>query len=110
MSISKLFLSKDDDGFLLTRNEFAEADFAEHWRYERIRGVLSVMTPTGEEHTDTWEPIRDHLVIYKTKIPITFIASSRKHGSPLTTSPIALPTSPFISKAVMAASHSGFPS
>ena len=69
MSISKLFLSKDDDGFLLTRNEFAEADFAEHWRYERIRGVLSLMPPTGEEHTDTWEPIRDHLVIYKTKHP-----------------------------------------
>jgi len=67
MSTSKLFLSRDDDGFLLTRNEFVEADFSEHWCYERIRRLLSVITHTGEEHTDTWESIRNHLVIYKTK-------------------------------------------
>jgi Uma2 family endonuclease len=66
---SKLTLSKEDHGLELTHEEFAEADFEEPWRYERVNGRLLVMTPAGPDHRDTAEPFRDALVVYKVNHP-----------------------------------------
>ena len=65
MSRSKLYLTRKDDGLLLSRDEFAEAEFEESGRYERVHGRLQVMVPAGEDHVDSWEPFRDSLVAYK---------------------------------------------
>jgi Uma2 family endonuclease len=65
MSRSKLYLTAADEGASLTREEFAEAEFDESMRYERVQGRLSVMAPAGEDHVSSWEPFRDALVVYK---------------------------------------------
>jgi Uma2 family endonuclease len=69
MSKSKLFLTHMDRGLELTREEFAEADFKQPWRYERAQGRLVVMVPPGHEHHATVEPIRDHLGAYRLAHP-----------------------------------------
>jgi Uma2 family endonuclease len=61
---SKLTLSKEHDGMELTHEEFAEADFEEPWRYERVNGRLSVMTPAGFEHNAAGQPFRNHIGAY----------------------------------------------
>ncbi len=66
---SKLTLSRHDEGLELSHEEFAEADFQEPWRYERVEGRLFVMTPAGPDHRDTAEPFRDALVFYKINHP-----------------------------------------
>jgi Uma2 family endonuclease len=62
---TRLRLGPDDHGRLVTDEEFAEADYAEPWKYERVEGRLVVMFPDGQEHIDTSEPWRDALVLYK---------------------------------------------
>lgn len=47
---SKLFLGKADHGAKISHEEFAEAEFEEPWRYERVKGRLVVMPPAGYEH------------------------------------------------------------
>ena len=69
MSKSKLLLSKNDDGLVITRDEYAEADFQSPWRYERAEGRLLVMTPPGYEHHVTLGPNRDHLGAYRLSHP-----------------------------------------
>src|SRR4051794_33463713 len=64
-----LVLSPDDHGRHLSDEEFAEADYAEPWRYERVEGRLVVMSPEGQEHADTSEPWRDRLGAYKLEHP-----------------------------------------
>ncbi len=66
---SKLTLTKDDEGLALTHEEFADADFQEPWKFERIDGRLVLMTPAGEGHRDTTNLFRDPLVIYKVNHP-----------------------------------------
>jgi len=64
-----LRLGKQDEGRLVSSEEFAEAEFDEPWRYEREDGRLIVMAPPGEEHVDASEPWRDALVVYKQQNP-----------------------------------------
>jgi Uma2 family endonuclease len=64
-----LRLGKSDDGRLVSSEEFAEADFDEPWRYERVAGRLVVMAPSGEETLDLSEPWRDALIFYKRDHP-----------------------------------------
>jgi Uma2 family endonuclease len=66
---SKLTLSHQDDGLELSHEEFAEADFAEPWRYERVNGRLVVMTPSGFEHNAAGQPFRHHLGAYELAHP-----------------------------------------
>ncbi|HEX8202060.1 MAG TPA: hypothetical protein VF590_16415, partial [Isosphaeraceae bacterium] len=60
-----LVLGPEDHGRPITDDEFAEADFAVPWRYERVAGRLVVMFPDGQEHVDTSEPWRDRLGAYR---------------------------------------------
>ena len=69
MGKSKLYLSHTDEGIELTREEYAEADTEEPWRFERVNGRLVVMTPAGLEHHETVEPFRNHLGAYKIAHP-----------------------------------------
>ena len=64
MDKSKLYLSHTDEGIVLTREEYAEADTEGPWRFERANGMLVVMTPAGLEHHETVEPFRNHLGAY----------------------------------------------
>ncbi len=61
---SKLTLSRHDEGLELSHEEFAEADFQEPWRYERVEGRLFVMTPAGDGHHSATEPFRNYLGAY----------------------------------------------
>jgi Uma2 family endonuclease len=58
-------LGPGDHGRLVSDEEFAEAEFAEPWKYERVEGRLVVMFPDGQEHIDVSEPWRDRLGAYK---------------------------------------------
>jgi Uma2 family endonuclease len=64
MSSGVLSLSDLDHGRVLTREEFAQADYAEPFRYERHAGRLVVIPPATYEHHKTLEPIRNLLVVY----------------------------------------------
>lgn len=64
-----LRLGPDDDGRILGADEFAVADFAEPWKYERECGRLIVMPPDGPGHDQGSEPIRDHLGAYRLAHP-----------------------------------------
>lgn len=65
----QLQLGRADDGVKLTHEEFAEAAFEQPWRYERVNGRLSVLTPSGHDHVDAGEPFRDYFVAYKLAHP-----------------------------------------
>ena len=69
MDKSKFYLSQTDEGIELTREEYAEADTEEPWRFERANGRLVVMTPAGFEHHITVESFRDSLVAFKLAHP-----------------------------------------
>lgn len=56
-----LQLGPDDAGLKLTHEEFAQADYQEPFRYERVRGRLVVMPPPGEEHRLVSRPFRREL-------------------------------------------------
>ncbi|HEX8202059.1 MAG TPA: Uma2 family endonuclease [Isosphaeraceae bacterium] len=64
-TVARLRLGPDDHGRLVTDEEFAEADYAEPWKYERVEGRLAVMFPDGHDHAVSSEPWRDALVLYK---------------------------------------------
>ena len=69
MSATLLQLTAADAGMELTREEFADAEWADGTRFERCNGRLVVMPPAGHEHRVTSEPIRDRLVVYKVAHP-----------------------------------------
>jgi Uma2 family endonuclease len=64
-----LHLGPQDDGRLVTAEEFAEAYFEEPWKYEREQGRLIVMPPDGPGHDDCSEPVRDFLGAYRIAHP-----------------------------------------
>ena len=53
-----------DAGRLVTADEYREAEFAEGFQYERVRGRLVVMAPAGHEHRCTSRPFRRLLPSY----------------------------------------------
>src|SRR5712691_9697302 len=55
-SRTQLELGPDDAGRAVSAEEFADAEYQEPWRYERVRGRLVVMAPDGENHVDTLSP------------------------------------------------------
>ena len=69
MSITQLRLTAADHGLELSREEFAEAEFAEPYRYERYQGRLVVMSPAGHEHHQSVKPFRNHLGAYELAHP-----------------------------------------
>lgn len=64
-----LRLGKADEGRYVSSEEFADAEYDEPWRYERIDGRLVVMAPAGAGHTDISEPWRDRLGAYRLQHP-----------------------------------------
>ena len=69
MPIASLTICPTDAGMELTREEFAEAEFAEGYRYERFEGRLVAMPPPGEPHHFTVEPFRTLLGTYSVTHP-----------------------------------------
>jgi Uma2 family endonuclease len=67
MSISQpvLQLGPDDQGRIVTAEEFAEAEYIQPWRYEREQGRLVIMPPDGPGHDRRSEPVRDYLGAYR---------------------------------------------
>lgn len=61
---ARLTLSKKDDGRELTHEEFAEADYLEPWRHERVRGKLLILPPRGDAYQTAWSAFLDPLIIY----------------------------------------------
>jgi Uma2 family endonuclease len=57
----RLRLGPEDAGRRLTRAEYADADYAEPYQYERVRGRLVVMSPAGPEHRFVSRPFRREL-------------------------------------------------
>ncbi len=66
---SELQLGIADHGVKLTREEFADAQYEEPWRYERVNGRLVVMAPAGPDHQRPNNAIRDYLGAYKLQHP-----------------------------------------
>lgn len=66
---SQLQLGRADQGLRLSRRSFAEADYEEPWRYERVNGRLAVMAPAGDEHVEAMQPFLEKLVVYKVTYP-----------------------------------------
>jgi Uma2 family endonuclease len=64
-----LQLGPHDHGRPLTAEEFAEADYAEPWKYEREQGSLIVMPLDGPGHDDSSKPVRDSLGAYRMAHP-----------------------------------------
>jgi Uma2 family endonuclease len=60
-----LRLGRADDGRLVSADEFAEAEYDEPWKYERVDGRLVVKFPDSEAHDDRTEPWLEHLFVYK---------------------------------------------
>jgi Uma2 family endonuclease len=60
----RLHLGVADHDRRVSRAEYAEAVYDEPWRYERVRGKLSVMAPAGPEHQDVSNRVRDFLGAY----------------------------------------------
>ena len=60
-----LRLGPHDHGRPVTADEFAEAEYAEPWKYEREQGRLIVMPPDGRGHDRSSEPVRDYLGAYR---------------------------------------------
>jgi len=57
----RLRLGIADHDRKVSRTEYADARFEEPWRYERVKGKLSVMAPAGPDHQDPNNRIRDYL-------------------------------------------------
>jgi len=60
-----LHLGRADAGRLVSSEEFAEATYDEPCKYERERGRLIVLAPSGGGHSGVSEPWRDHLGAYR---------------------------------------------
>ncbi len=61
---ARLTLSKKDNGRELTHEEFAEADYLEPWRHERVHGKLLILPPRGDAYHWALSGFLDPLVIY----------------------------------------------
>lgn len=64
-TIPTLRLGAADAGRVVSSDEFAHAEFAEPYRYERVDGRLVVVAPAGEFHIAGTEPWRDYLGMYR---------------------------------------------
>jgi Uma2 family endonuclease len=64
-----LQLGPHDHGRSVTAEEFAGAEYAEPWKYEREQGRLIVMPPDGPGHDRGSEPVRDYLGAYRLAHP-----------------------------------------
>lgn len=64
-----LRLGPHDQGRPLSAEEFAGAEYAEPWNYEREQGRLIVMPPDGPGYDDCSEPIRDYLGAFRMAQP-----------------------------------------
>ncbi len=64
-----LTLGPDDQGKLVSSDEFAGADGVAPWKYEREGGRLLVMSPDSKDHDDCSEPLRDHLGAFRLANP-----------------------------------------
>jgi len=65
----ELRLGIRDHGMRLSREEFAEAQYDEPWRYERVNGRLIVMAPAGPDHQKPNNRIRSFLGAYELAHP-----------------------------------------
>ena len=66
---TEIRLGVADHGANISRDEFAEAQYDEPWRYERVNGRLVVMTPAGHDHQKPNNRIRDYLGAYALRHP-----------------------------------------
>lgn len=64
-----LKLGKADEGRYVSSEEFADAEYEEPWRYERIDGRLVVVSPAGESHHRSSSPWRKRLTLYEVEYP-----------------------------------------
>jgi len=65
----QLFLSREEHGLQIGRDDFASAEFDRPWRYERVRGRLDVMSPAGFRHHRCAKWIRNYLGAYELEHP-----------------------------------------
>src|SRR4051794_32368405 len=61
----RLVLGPDDHGRPVEADEFAEADCAEPWNYERVEGRLVVIAPEGQLHVEGTCPWWKCLFLYQ---------------------------------------------
>lgn len=66
---TSLVFGPGDNGREVSSSEFAEAEFAEPWTFERVDGRLVVVSPDSKEHDDCSEPIRDYLGAHRLSHP-----------------------------------------
>lgn len=66
---SALKLGRSNQGIRLSQAEFAEASYEEPWRYERVKGRLIIMAPSGSDHQYPNDRFRMHLDTYWSKHP-----------------------------------------
>ena len=57
-------LGPADAGMRISAREFASAEYAEPFIYERVQGRLVVMSPAGPEHRTVSKPYRRELGLY----------------------------------------------
>lgn len=69
MSATILQLTAADAGVELTREEYAEAEWAEGVRFERANGRLVLMPPAEHDHHVTVKSFRNHLGAYELAHP-----------------------------------------
>lgn len=62
---TRLLLGLADNERELDEQDYLEAEFQEPWRYELVRGRLSVMSPNSEAHDDAADPWRDQFYAYR---------------------------------------------
>jgi Uma2 family endonuclease len=65
----ELNLGRDDEGRLVSAEEFATATFDEPWKYEREDGRLVVLAPNNWHQVRTIGPWLDALVLYSLSHP-----------------------------------------
>ncbi|MHC5542876.1 Uma2 family endonuclease [Singulisphaera rosea] len=65
----QLTLDLEDNGRSVSAEEFANADYLEPWRYERVAGRLVVMAPDGGDHVETASPWLERLILYRVQHP-----------------------------------------
>jgi Uma2 family endonuclease len=60
----RLTLSRKDNGREITHKEFAEADYLEPWRHERVNGKLLILPPRSDAYQSAWSGFLEPLIIY----------------------------------------------
>jgi Uma2 family endonuclease len=65
----QLKLGPDDQGRVVSDEEFATAEFVEPWKYERVEGRVVVMAPDGQQQVSSTNPWRDAFIVYKLNHP-----------------------------------------